>query len=100
MDQILDGQWELSNPIDEMVEEMNEDMCRRGARDGCGAFNLGDDLRDALTGGMDRDEAEEVMERIDESWKRKNTKKGASDFGLDKDDEFQVALTLAILGLR
>ncbi|MFJ4696498.1 RHS repeat domain-containing protein [Streptomyces sp. NPDC088766] len=98
VNQILDGKWDLSNPIDEMVEEMNEDMCRRGARDGCGAFNLGDDLRDALTGGMDRDEAEEIMERIDESWKRKNTKKGASEFGFDKPDEFQLALTLAIMG--
>ncbi|MFI9469855.1 hypothetical protein ACIHBQ_20545 [Streptomyces sp. NPDC052492] len=98
MDQILDGKYDLSNPFDEIVEEMNEDMCRRGARDGCGAFNLGDDLRDALTDGLDGDEAEEIMERIDESWKRKNTKKGANQFGFDKPGEFQIALTLAIMG--
>ncbi|MEV8092502.1 RHS repeat-associated core domain-containing protein [Streptomyces nigra] len=98
VDQILDGKYDLSDPFDEMAEEMNEDMCRRGARDGCGAFNLGDDLRDGLTGGIDRDEAEEIMELIDESWKRKNEKKGASQFGFDQPGEFQIALTLAIMG--
>ncbi|MFD6425669.1 hypothetical protein [Streptomyces sp. NPDC060198] len=77
---------------------MAEDMCHRGARDGCGAANLGDDLKDRLTGGMDREEAEKVMDRIDESWKRKNLKSGASHFGFDKPEEFQLALTLAIMG--
>jgi RHS repeat-associated protein len=98
VNEILGGKWDLTNLKEEMVEEAAEGVCRRGARDGCGAFRLGQELAESLTGGIDREEAEEIMERIDESWKRKNTKSGASEFGFDDDKEFQIALTLAIHG--
>ncbi|WP_405516597.1 RHS repeat-associated core domain-containing protein [Streptomyces canus] len=96
VNQILDGKWDLTNYYEEAVEDIEESTCHRGARDGCGAYNLAKDLMEMM--GPDRDEAEEIMERIDESWKRKNSKSGASEFGFDDDDEFQIALTLAIHG--
>ncbi|MET9967956.1 RHS repeat-associated core domain-containing protein [Streptomyces sp. NPDC006356] len=95
VNQILDGEWDLTNYIEEAVEDVEEQTCRRGARDGCGAYNLAKDLMEMF--GPDRDEAEEIMERIDESWKRKN-KQGESGFAFDDDAEFQIALTLAIHG--
>jgi RHS repeat-associated protein len=99
VNQILDGKWDLTNLKEEMIEEAAEGVCRRGARDGCGAFRLGQEVAESLTGGIDREEAEEIMERIDESWKRKNEKSGASEFGFDDaNGEFQIALTLAIHG--
>ncbi|EHN79802.1 hypothetical protein SMCF_635 [Streptomyces coelicoflavus ZG0656] len=96
VNQILDGKWDLTNYLEEEIEDIDESVCRRGARDGCGAYNLAKDLMEMM--GPSRKEAEEIMERIDESWKRKNTKKGASEFGFAEDEEFQIALTLAIHG--
>ncbi|MFI8186485.1 RHS repeat-associated core domain-containing protein [Actinacidiphila glaucinigra] len=96
--QILDGQWDLTNYAEEAAEEIDEKFCQRGARDGCGAYNLAHDLMEMM--GPSRSDAEEIMERIDESWKRKNTKSGASEFAFDKPGEFQIALTLAIHGHR
>jgi hypothetical protein len=96
VNQILAGKWDLSDPYAEMAEEMNEDICRRGARDGCGAFNLGEDLRDLF--GPDREDAEEIMARIDESWKFPDKKDTGMEWGFESDGEFQIALTLAVLG--
>ncbi|GAA4890672.1 RHS repeat-associated core domain-containing protein [Streptomyces coeruleoprunus] len=95
VNQILDGKWDLTNYIEEAVEDVEERTCHRGARDGCGAYNLAKDLMELF--GPDEDEAEEIMERIDESWKRKNTKSN-NEFGFENDEEFQIALTLAIHG--
>lgn len=47
--------------------------------------------------GPSRSDVEKIMERIDESWKRKN-KQGEEGFGFDDPAEFQIALTLAIHG--
>ncbi|MFG2950464.1 RHS repeat-associated core domain-containing protein [Streptomyces adustus] len=95
VNQILDGKWDLTNLFKEEIEDIDEKLCHRGSRDGCGAFNFAKDLMDMK--GPDRDEAEEIMSRIDESWKRKN-KQGEEGFGFDDPAEFQIALTLAIHG--
>ncbi|MFF7139467.1 RHS repeat domain-containing protein [Streptomyces sp. NPDC008196] len=98
VNQILDGKWDLSDPYEEMAEEIADSAaCPGGARDGCGAYKLGSAFADMLT-GPDRDDVEEIMDRIDESWKRKNTKRSASEFGFSDDAEFQLALTLAVMG--
>ncbi|RSS45073.1 RHS repeat-associated core domain-containing protein [Streptomyces sp. WAC08241] len=95
VNQILDGKWDLHNYLEEEIEDIDEDLCRRGARDGCGAANLAHDLLEMM--GPSRSDVEKIMERIDESWKRKN-KQGEEGFGFDDPAEFQIALTLAIHG--
>ncbi|MEV7898144.1 RHS repeat-associated core domain-containing protein [Streptomyces cyaneofuscatus] len=94
--QILDGEFDLTNYYKEAAEDVEEKTCHRGARDGCGAANLAKDIWEFF--GPFKSDVEDIMERIDESWKRANNKAGASDFGFDDDAEFQVALTLAIHG--
>jgi RHS repeat-associated protein len=97
VNQILAGKWDLENLKEVMVKKtVEEGVCRRGARDGCGFARLGEEIAESLMGGIDREEAEEIMERIDESWMRK---RGDSEFGFDDNNgEFQIALTLAIHG--
>ncbi|SDJ77558.1 RHS repeat-associated core domain-containing protein [Streptomyces indicus] len=94
--QILDGKFDLTNYKEEALEEAMDDNCKRGARDGCAAFKLGSAIQDWLTTDEEAD-AKEIMERIDESWKYPNKSK-KSVFGFDTDEEFQIALTLAIHG--
>ncbi|MGV9315134.1 RHS repeat-associated core domain-containing protein [Streptomyces sp. NPDC003691] len=95
--QILGGMFDLHNYLEEQVEEMNDDMCKRGARDGCAMANLAQNL---MNYALERTESEvkKVMERIDESWRSPQAVKG-SDFAFN-DEEFQIALTLAIDGHR
>ncbi|MFB7335997.1 hypothetical protein ACFC00_30875 [Streptomyces adustus] len=96
VNQILDGKWALSDPYEEMAEAIEDSVrCPRGARGGCGAAKLGSELADLF--GPDREEVEEIMERIGESWKRKNTKRSANEFGFSDPAEFQLALTLAVM---
>ncbi|MFK4687783.1 RHS repeat-associated core domain-containing protein [Streptomyces pristinaespiralis] len=90
--QILDGKFDLTNYYEEVAEDIMEDSCRRGARDGCGAANLAEDIMDWL--GPFESDIEELMENIDESWKAQAVK---GPFAFD-DAEFQIALTLAIHG--
>ncbi|MFP1624145.1 RHS repeat-associated core domain-containing protein [Streptomyces sp. 5K101] len=93
--QILDGRFDLHNYDEEEIEDAMDKACRRGARDGCGAANLAEDIKELI--GPSESDIEDIMERIDESWKRAD-KLGGEGFGFKEDAEFQIALTLAIHG--
>ncbi|MEV7020429.1 hypothetical protein [Streptomyces sp. NPDC093991] len=96
VDQILDGMWDLSDPWKEMADEVEDSVrCLGGVREGCTGSKLGEALTDLF--GADQEDAAEIMERIDESWKEKGTHKRVGEFAFDH-DEFQIALTLAITG--
>ncbi|MFF8975157.1 RHS repeat-associated core domain-containing protein [Streptomyces sp. NPDC014995] len=96
VNQILDGECDLSDPWKEMAEEVEDSVrCLGGVREGCTGSKLGEALTDLF--GADQEDAAEIMARIDESWKAKGTHKKGGEFAFDH-DEFQIALTLAITG--
>ncbi|MEV8092528.1 hypothetical protein [Streptomyces nigra] len=96
VNQILDGDWDLSDPWNEMADEVEDSVrCLGGVKEGCTGSKLGEALTDLF--GADQEDAAEIMERIDESWKTKGTHKRVGEFAFDH-DEFQIALTLAITG--
>ncbi|MQT02862.1 RHS repeat-associated core domain-containing protein [Streptomyces jumonjinensis] len=95
--QILGGMFDLHDYLKEEVEEINEEICRRGARDGCAMANLAQKITDQAL-SRSESEVEKTVARIDESW-RSGKDAHRMDFAFD-DGEFQIALTLAIQGHR
>ncbi|MFJ7103959.1 hypothetical protein [Streptomyces albogriseolus] len=96
VDQFLDGKWDLSDPWKEMTDEVEDSVrCLGGVGEGCTGSKLGEALTDLF--GADQEDAAEIMEQIDESWKVKGTHKKVGEFAFDH-DEFQIASTLASTG--